>query len=349
VIEGFAELASEQLGEDNPARSDLEEICAETERASGLIKQLLAFSRRQILLLRRVDINAFLRSLANMMRLLVGENIELVIIEGDDLGLVMADPGQLEQIIINLIVNSRDASRAGGRITVETSNASMSLPSGESADVVKLEVRDNGTGMDSETQMRIFEPFFTSKERGKGTGLGLATVYGIVTQSGGTIDVQSELGKGTAISLCLPRVHGEPDALDEAAGEQEPQGGSETLLLVEDDDQVRAVSRRLLEHKGYTVLEAESGERALRLCGSHDGPIGLAVTDIIMPGMDGRELSERLPRVRPELRGVVFVSGYADQEIDTEGSESLELAFLSKPFTGPALLSTVRRLLDSER
>jgi signal transduction histidine kinase/ActR/RegA family two-component response regulator len=351
VINGYAELAADRLAAQHPAQSDLSEICAETQRASGMIKQLLAFSRHQVLLPQRVDVNHLLESIENMLRLLVGEAIELVFAPGEMDGLVMVDPGQLEQVIINLVANARDATPAGGRITIETSTvtAAATSESGAPKRFVELQVRDTGQGMDADTRSRIFEPFFTTKQRGKGTGLGLATVYGIVTQSAGSIDVRSETGKGTAISIRLPRVEGQAASLDDNPAGGIPKGGDETILLVEDDAQVREIASRVLEHAGYSVLQAASGRQAIDLCHSHDGSIGLLVTDVVMPGIDGRELCERLSSLRPELRGALLISGHVDGPLDTDDSLELERAFLHKPFTAKALLQAVRQLLDSQR
>ena len=353
AITGYAELARDALEPDDPARDDIEEISAVSERAAALIKQIMAFSRRQMLLPRRLDLNAVVLEMEKMLGRLVGEHIELAIVPAPDLATVMADPGQLEQVIVNLVVNSRDALPGGGRIEIETSNAAVGPAGGPAGSElgpgrsVRLQVRDNGCGMDSETRARIFEPFFSTKPREEGTGLGLATVYGIVTQSGGAIAVESKVGRGTAVTIHLPAVEGAPDAVETAEVDTLIPGGKETLLLVEDEEPVRTVARRTLESWGYSVLEAPDGEAALAVCRSHSGSIDALITDVVMPGIDGRELARRLPALRPELRGVIYVSGYASDDVEADGRPASERVFLRKPFSRRALLGAVRRLLDA--
>jgi CheY-like chemotaxis protein len=347
VVGGYTELARESAAEPAAVREYLDEIEAAVERCSGLITHLLVFSRGQLQNPQLVDWNLLLAGMERMLRLLAGESIELSVVPGEALGLVRADPGQLEQVVVNLVLNSRDAMPAGGRISVETDNAEFAVdPSDRGAPrgpCVRLRVRDTGGGMDAETRDRIFEPFFTTKP-GKGTGLGLSTLNAIVRRAGGTISVESARGRGTTISIDLPRATGMPADLDRGAAERQIPGGHETLLLVDDEDQVRAVTREILEHRGYTVLTARHGEEAIEICRRHAGPIAALLTDMVMPGMGGGELAEEVRKLRPELRATIFLSGYARGE-DRRGLPD-DSAFLRKPYTLSGLLRTVRRALD---
>jgi len=343
AINGFAELAADAVGVGHEARQDVEHVIAEVARASTLIQQVLAFSRRQVLHPARVDLNATLAELAPMLRRLLGEPIELAIACGEDLGSVLIDRGQLEQILINLLVNARDALPRGGHVKIITSV----MAGGPEGGRVCLEVRDDGVGMDENTRSQAFEPFFTTKPVGRGSGLGLSTVYGIVEQSGGRVGLESRLGHGTRVRIELPRVAGAPDPPARAIPEPRLPRGKELVLLVEDEDSVRRVARRVLEGRGYTVLEAPDAEAALALVTRHEGPIDLVVTDVVMPGIDGRELARHLAHLRPELRGVIYVSGHAEDAIGSEGSLPLERAFLRKPFSASTLLAAVRRALDA--
>jgi CheY-like chemotaxis protein len=314
-----------------------------------LTRQLLAFSRRQVLQPKVLDLNATVSGMATMLRRLIGEDIDLRILPGEGLGRVKADPGQVEQIILNLVVNARDAMPGGGRLTVETNNTfldgtfSSKHPHAVAGPHVLLAVSDIGVGMSEETQSHLFEPFFTTKERGKGTGLGLSTVYGIVKQSQGYVYVYSELGKGTTVKVYLPRVEGEDETVSPVSAPAPH--GTETVLVVEDDTPVRDFVTRVLSAKGYRVLSACEGVEALRLCGDCADPVDLLVTDVVMPGMGGRELASRVEAAKPGVR-VLFVSGYTENAISHHGILEAGLEFLQKPFTTDALLRKVREVLD---
>lgn len=346
AVISYGELALPKLGRQHPARADLQEINAAAERGASLISQVLAFSRRQVLVPSRVDLNAVISGMANMLRRLIGEKIELVIEPDEDLGLVMVDPGRFEQVILNLVVNSRDAMPDGGRITIETANLAVTDRDAPRDGCVRVCVLDTGVGMEAETRSRIFEPFFTTKPPGKGTGLGLSTVYGTIHQSGGTISVESELGGGTRVIVDLPRVEALAEADEACEPDGDAAGGRETLLFVEDEEPVRRSTRLMLEGWGYRVLEARNGEEALAFCESAV-PIDLLVSDVVMPGMSGTELARRVAALRPEVRGVVYVSGYSSDDPAAALPERLGHAFLAKPFRSRALLDAIRRLLDS--
>ena len=352
AIGGYAELVREDLPGEDARRHDVEEILRATERAATLTRQLLAFSRRQVLAPRVLDLNGVVAGVDNMLRRLIGADVELRTALGPVLGAVRADPGQLEQVIMNLVVNARDAMPRGGKLTIETANAeldesyALEHPSVVAGPYVMLAVSDSGVGMDAATQARIFEPFFTTKEKGKGTGLGLATVYGIVKQSGGNIWLYSEPGRGTTFKIYLPRVDQPPEQPAAAPAPRAAPRGSETVLLVEDDEAVRALARKMLAAHGYTVLAAASGAEALKLAADHTGPIHLLVTDVVLPGMSGRELAARFQSVRPALK-VLYTSGYTDEAIVHHGVLDPGIAFLQKPFTSGALARKVRETLDS--
>ena len=350
IINGYSELVIDQLPGEDPLHAHMQEIKGIVERAAGLTRQLLAFSRQQVLAPQILDLNLAIANLSKMLRRLIGEDIELVMHEGHPLSKVKADPGQIDQVILNLAVNARDAMPRGGKLTIETANveidgsfalAHFPMTPGP---YTMIAVTDAGHGMDAETQARIFEPFFTTKEKGKGTGLGLATVYGIVKQSGGFIWVESEVGKGTTFKVYLPPA-------SEAAAPQRPElapsmlQGTETVLLVEDEEYVRSLVRKSLQSKGYTVLEARNGEDALRVAREHAGPIHLLITDVVMPGMSGRELAERLAPLRREMK-TLYMSGYADDAILHHGVLHSGGALLQKPFTAEALANKVRQVLE---
>jgi two-component system, cell cycle sensor histidine kinase and response regulator CckA len=296
-----------------------------------------------------VDVNAIVADMERLLRPLIGENVELVAKLAPKAGHVRADAGQLEQVLMNLVVNAKDAMPAGGRLTIQTHNLVLdeSHRRGQTfirpGNYVMLSVTDTGTGMDKETQSRIFEPFFTTKEKGKGTGLGLSTVYGIVKQSGGYVIVQSELGHGTSFHIYLPQVEGttEKHAAPVAGATA---GGTETILLVEDEESVRQLVRDTLEAKGYNVVDAENGEAGLAAAARHRGNIDLVITDVVMPGLGGREMVERLSVTRPEAK-VLFLSGYTEDAILSEGSLQSGTAFLQKPFTLQNLSRKVREVL----
>jgi PAS domain S-box-containing protein len=352
VITSYSELLLSDMESTDPRREDLEEIRKAAAGAAGLTRQLLAFSRQQVLEPTVLDLNAIVSGAEKMLQRLIGEDVALVTVLAPDLGAVKADPGQLEQVIMNLAVNARDAMPEGGKITVETANVELDATyTAEHTPVspgayVLLSVSDTGVGMDEETKRRLFEPFFTTKEKGKGTGLGLATVYGIVKQSGGFIWVYSEVGHGTTFKIYLPRVDEPADAAQQATVLPESMRGTETVLLAEDAGPLRAVARQILKRHGYTVLEAPDGKSALDQATGHDGPIHLLIADVIMPEMSGRQLAERLKERRPELK-VLFVSGYTDDAIIRHGTLEPGIAFLQKPLSPESLARKVRVILDS--
>src|SRR3989449_2775141 len=352
AIGGYAELVREDLPGEDARRHDVEEILRATERAATLTRQLLAFSRRQVLAPRVLDLNGVVAGVDNMLRRLIGADVELRTALGPVLGAVRADPGQLDQVIMNLVVNARDAMPRGGKLTIETANAeldesyALEHPSVVAGPYVMLAVSDSGVGMDAATQARIFEPFFTTKEKGKGTGLGLATVYGIVKQSGGNIWLYSEPGRGTTFKIYLPPVGQPPELPPPTPAAPAKPPGTETVLLVEDDEAVRTRARKMLASHGYTVLAAPSGADARELAASHAGPIHLLVTDVVLPGMSGRELAARFQSVRPALK-VLYTSGYTDEAVVHHGVLDPGIAFLQKPFTSGALARKVRETLDS--
>ncbi len=351
TIRGFSELILDSLKEGDPLREDVDEIRKATERAGALTRQLLAFSRRQVLEPRPLELNTVVSDLKRMLKRLIGEDIELVTDLSDALGTIKADRSQIEQVIMNLVVNARDAMPEGGLMTVRTENLVLSsqqtgedleLPAGE---YVVFAVSDNGMGMSPETMLRIFEPFFTTKPKDRGTGLGLSTVYGIVKQSGGDIQVDSEVGVGTTFRVYLPRAKGQAGTMDPIRIERGAVRGWETILLVEDENAVRVLVRRMLERAGYTVLTARHGGEAMVLCEKEEGPIHLILTDVVMPKIGGRELVERLVRQRPETR-ILFMSGYNDEEVLRLGELLTHVAFLQKPFSYEQLTQKVRRVLD---
>jgi len=352
AITGYADLLLEDLGATDPRRQDADEIHKAADRAAGLTRQLLAFSRQQVLQPTVLEVNTLVGDLEKMLRRLLGEDVALSTRLAPTTGRVKADPGQLEQVIMNLAVNARDAMPNGGKLTLETAN--VDLDDAYAADhyparagpFVMLAVSDTGTGMSEETQAHMFEPFFTTKEKGKGTGLGLATVYGIIKQSGGFIWVYSEVGHGTTFKLYLPRV----EELAERASEPaqlpaRPARGTETVLVVEDEAPVRSVARQVLERHGYTVLEAPSAEAALDLAARYSGAIHLLLTDVVMPGLNGRELASRLADLRPDAR-VIFMSGYTDEAVTRHGVLEPGSAYVQKPFTPDAIVRRVREVLD---
>ena len=337
---------------DAEQETDLAEIRKAAERAAELTRQLLAFSRKQLLQPRVVDLNRTLDEVEPMLRRLIGEDIQIRIMPGDDLGSVTADPGQLQQILMNLALNARDAMPSGGVLTFRTANetlgngAAQSSTELEPGEYVMLQVSDTGTGMDPATQTRIFEPFFTTKGQGKGTGLGLSTVYGIVKQSGAAISVVSALGAGTTFSVYFPRTDGLALARSAEKDVDAPLSGTETILLVEDDAAVRDLVERVLKSRGYRVLAAQHGGDALQLAAGGDSDIDLVLTDIVMPAMSGRELVEALRSRRPEMR-VLFMSGYTDDEIVRRGLHDTRMSFIQKPFTAQNLAMQVRKVLDA--
>ena len=351
VILSYCQLAAMPLEAESPARADLHEIEVAARRASELTRQLLAFSRQGVMKPRVLDVNEVVFGMEKMLGRLVGADVEVSVSKGSDLGKVFADRGQIEQVLMNLVVNARDAMPRGGKVIIETTNVDLDVDyAGQHVDVpagpyVQLAVSDSGTGMDAATRERIFEPFFTTKEQGKGTGLGLSTVWGIVKQSGGHIWVYSEPGVGTTFKLYLPRVDREVDQEVERRTPTVRPRGNETVLLVEDDPQLRAIAARVLKEQGYAVLQSTNGADALVVAEMHDGPIQLLLTDVVMPRMNGFELVERLRSSRPELK-VLIVSGYTHEAIKRRETAIDDFEFLPKPLTPDALLLRVRGVLD---
>jgi two-component system cell cycle sensor histidine kinase/response regulator CckA len=353
VITGYSELTLMGLAEADPLARNVEEIKKAAARAASLTRQLLAFSRKQLLQPKVLDLNSVILNIEKMLGRLVGADIELLNSPGAGLGRVKADPGQIEQVIVNLVVNARDAMPNGGKITLETANIYLGEEYARRHIAVQpgwyamLAVSDTGHGMDAETQKFIFEPFFTTKELGKGTGLGLSTVYGIVKQSGGNIWVYSEVGVGSSFKVYLPLVDEEVTAPDADAMRPESAANAGTILLAEDEEMVRNLARDCLKLHGYTVLEAANGREALLICQQHEGSIDLLLTDVVMPRMSGKELAEQLVRLRPGTR-VLYMSGYTDQAIVHHGILDRDIAFIEKPFTPDALVRKVAEVLQQE-
>jgi PAS domain S-box-containing protein len=353
VITGYGELLQRDVGPQHPAIARVEAIRKAADRATALTRQLLAFSRKQVLEPRVLDLNAIVSDIENMLRRLIGEDIQLVTVLGQTLGRVKADPGQVEQVIVNMAVNARDAMPTGGKLIIETGNVELdeayarARPDMRPGQHVMLAVSDTGTGMDADTLSHIFEPFFTTKEEGKGTGLGLATVYGIVRQSGGHVTVYSEPGQGTTFKVYLPRSGEEKEeapAVEQAV--KASLAGRETILLVEDEDALRLMIREILSSAGYQVIEGPSPEETLAAARSFPGPIHLLLTDVVLPRMSGRQVAGSLRPSRPEAR-VLFMSGYTDDAISHHGILERGVHFLQKPFTTDALLRKVRAVLDA--
>jgi signal transduction histidine kinase/ActR/RegA family two-component response regulator len=353
VILSHAELIADDLEPDAPLRADIEEIRTAAVRATELTRQLLAFSRQQVLEAKVLDLGQTVAGTERMLRRMLGADVELTVLSASGLWGVKADPGQIEQILMNLAVNARDAMPRGGRLTIETTNVRLdeddaSVP-GEvrAGQFVMLSVSDTGIGMDSATLARVFEPFFTTKELGKGTGLGLATVFGIVRQSGGHISAHSEPGKGATFKVYFPRVSGSADVRSSQRPAPEALRGTETILLVEDDNQVRAVARGILRRNGYVVLEAQNGGEALLICEQHGSEIHLLLTDVVLPRMSGPQLAERLASLRPEMK-VLFMSGHTSDAVSQHGVLDSAAAYLQKPLTPTSLTTKVRAVLCGE-
>jgi two-component system, cell cycle sensor histidine kinase and response regulator CckA len=351
VINGYTEVLLEQLEKDSDMHSKVQSIQQAADRAATLTRQLLAFSRKQLLELKVVDVNTIVGDMERLLRPLIGENIELVTRLSTQTGRTRADAGQLEQVIMNLVVNAKDSMPEGGKLTLQTADVAVGqnyshhrfIQPGRYA---VISVADTGHGMDKETQSRIFEPFFTTKEKGKGTGLGLSTVYGIVKQSGGYVFAQSEVGAGTIFYVYLPRVEESAEELSPAKAQQNEAGGCETVLLVEDEESVRELVRLTLASRGYKVIEAENGECGLRLAEDCKERIDILITDVVMPGMGGRELAKRLLSIRPGI-SVLYLSGYTEDAVATQGALGPGTAFLQKPFTLQNLAKKVRDVLLS--
>jgi signal transduction histidine kinase len=349
VIQGYGEMLREALEGDPEKRESVSEIVKAAERAAALTRQLLAFSRQQVLETRVLDVGDVVADTERMLKRLIGEDIEVAVVKPEALGRVKADPGQVSQVLLNLAVNARDAMPEGGRLTIELSNVSLDAPLEAGPEAIPpgryvvISFTDTGCGMDTDTIGHIFEPFFTTKERGKGTGLGLSTVYGIVRQSGGFVAVKTAPGAGTTFRIYLPRCD-EPttSGIRRAVASR---NGTETILLVEDEAGVRALTRTVLERRGYSVLVAENGAAALDVLARDPRPVHVLLTDVLMPGMNGRDLASRVRALRPAAR-VVFMSGYAaDNAPDFAGDPAS--GFLSKPFTERALASKIREVLDA--
>jgi PAS domain S-box-containing protein len=351
VINGLSDLLLQQADAQSPLEADLQEIRRAGERAATLTRQLLAFSRQQVQTLEVLDLNALVAGIERLLRRLVGEDVQLVVVASPDLRRVKADPGQLEQVITNLVVNARDAMPSGGRLTIETQNAWIDEAwarehrvTSSPGPYVTLVVSDSGVGMDAATRARIFEPFFTTKGPGKGTGLGLSTVYGIVKQTGGFVWVYSEPGQGTTFRIHLPAAAENATSTESSEAEVE-RSGTETVLLVEDNDELRAWTRRVLETAGYVVRAAADADEAERLFLEAQEPVELLLTDVVMPGRNGRHLAEDLTKVSPALR-VLYMSGYTNDTVVRHGVLEGTMSFIGKPFNAPTLLKAVRRTLD---
>jgi len=355
VISGYSEFLLGQIGDDPGMRGHAQEIANAAARATSLTRQLLAFSRKQMLDPRIVDLNGVVAENVKMLTRVIGEDIDLVMVPGPDIGAVKADPGQIEQVIMNLAVNARDAMPQGGRLTIETANVTLNANYArfhapvKPGDYVMLAISDTGVGMDADTQAHIFEPFYTTKGL-KGTGLGLSTVYGIVKQSEGYIWVYSETGKGTSFKIYLPRFSATGETLATqpalAADADQPIPGHETILLVEDEENLRRLARQYLENQGYNVIDAPDGATAIQISQAHKGPIHLLLTDVIMPGMNGRELANKVSPTRPDMR-VLYMSGYTENHVGHNGTLDEGITLLQKPFTLPALKAKVREMLDT--
>jgi two-component system, cell cycle sensor histidine kinase and response regulator CckA len=352
IIQGYSESLLDQLPAESPLRESVNEILVSSKRATALTRQLLAFGRKQVIQPQTLDLNRIVNEMSNMLRRLLGEDLEFSIINGKSLGMITADPNQVEQIILNLAVNARDAMPRGGKMTIETGNIFLHeiysstyapIPAGR---YVMLAVCDNGTGMSPETKQHIFDPFFTTKEKGKGTGLGLATVYGIVQQAGGFVRVDSELGAGTAFRIFFPYIeqHASPEPEPRADGRVI--GGTETILLLEDEESFRKVTGDFLTGIGYNVLVAESGSEATRIVQLHPETIHMMLTDVVMPEISGPQLARIVAILRPEVR-VLFMSGHTDGALEQKAILDKDVAFIQKPFTRSSLALKIREVLDT--
>jgi PAS domain S-box-containing protein len=350
VISGRCEVLLERLGDNHPVRPDLLLIYEAAQKAAKVTRQLLAFGRKQVFLPKTLDLNAVISSMETMLRSLTSDNVELTTHFSDGLWSIKADRGQIEQVLLNLVVNALDAMPNGGRLRVHTGNVEVenALPGFafhvKSGRYAMFSVQDTGKGMEADVLPRIFEPFFTTKEKNSGSGLGLPTVYGIIKQSGGYITAESSPGEGSTFNVYLPGIMAAAEPLDENERVSTVPVGSETVLVAEDSHLVRQLTRELLEVRGYRVLEASNGQDALNICRTHDGPIHLALSDVVMPGMTGRELAENVAQIRPQIK-VLLMSGYTD-EITKAGFLYPGLHFIEKPFTSSSLAMKIREVLD---
>jgi len=351
AIQGYSKFALDELAPDDPVRADVREVQRAAGRAETLTNQLLSFSRKQVLQPRVLKLDDLLNDMENLLRRLIGEDIDLSTVLAPDLGYVRADPGQIEQVIMNLFVNARDAMPQGGKLTFEAANVELDETYARThlginpGQYVMLAVSDNGAGMSDEVMAHLFEPFFTTKEQGCGTGLGLSTVYGIVKRANGHIEAESQPGEGSTFRIYLPRSDAEAVASAPLPRSGTLARGTETVLLVEDEDMVREVAHRALERQGYTVLTARLPEQALNLMQHYVGPVSLLITDVVMPGMNGPELTKRLLEFRPGLR-VMYVSGYTDDELSHHGVLEPGVVLLLKPFDSNTFVQAVREVLD---
>jgi PAS domain S-box-containing protein len=352
AIRGYADLALRELAADHPARDDLRQIAQASQRAAALTGQLLAFARRQTPDPALLDLNAVLADLLRLIERVIGEDVELVVTRAADLWPVRGDRIHVEQVLLNLVVNARDALPRGGKVAIGTANATLDAPlerfglRADPGDYVALTVRDNGLGMDPETRARLFEPFYTTKPHGRGTGLGLATVYGIVRQAGGAIEVKSEPNAGSCFTIYLPRAADARRPRASSGASSALRGGHETVLLVEDDEQVRPIAERVLRRLGYAVLSARGAEEAVRLSRDHAGPIDLVLTDVALPRSSGVELAGRLASQRPNVQ-ILYMSGYADAAAPRHEPLPRGSRFLAKPFTPEKLARSIRDALDA--
>jgi nitrogen-specific signal transduction histidine kinase len=351
VISGYSELLVTRLPANDPTRGFIEEILKAGERAAHLTRQLLTFSRKAVVERRVLGLNALVTDTEKMLRRLIGEDISMATTLAPALGQVKADAGQIEQVIMNMAVNARDAMPQGGKLSIETANAELGAdyamlhPEVKPGRYVMVAISDSGSGMSQETKAHIFEPFFTTKGMGKGTGLGLATVYGIVKQSGGHIEVHTALGQGTTFKIYLPLVEDKASSGMSLHSSKIAPHGTETILLVEDEDAVRAITKLALQSLDYTILEAKNGEEAVRISERHTEPIHLLITDVVMPVMGGRQVAERMAACKQGIK-VLYLSGYTDDAVLRHGILQADVAFLQKPFTPMSLANKVRAVLD---